>query len=122
MILFKLGITLYYNMTVLLSFDLIILKKSGKIVHCQNWKTHANNNLVFKCERITWLQQQPDSSSIQIFLKKMLLGGKGDVNVDKFNVMLEEDVQVVGLFKTIEKTKCYTTNDFNFDLGLSRHT
>ena len=50
----------------------------------------------------------------------MLLGGKGDVNVDKFNVMLEDDVQVVDLFKTIEKTKCDTTNDFNFDLGLSR--
>ena len=48
------------------------------------------------------------------------LGGKGDVNLDKFNVMLEDEVQVVDLFKTIEKTKCDTTNDFNFDLGLSR--
>ena len=36
--------------------------------------------------------------------------------------MLEDDVQVVDLFKTIEKTKCDNTHDFYFDLGLSRFT
>ena len=62
----------------------------------------------------------PTAVQFRSSYKKLLLGGKGDVHVDKFNVMLEDDVHVVDLFKTIEKTKCDTANDFNFDLGLSR--
>ena len=52
-------------------------------------------------------------NSDQFLQKPVAIGGKGDVYVDKFNVMLEDDVQVVDLFKPIEKTKCDTTNDFN---------
>ena len=54
--------------------------------------------------------------------KKLLLGGKGDINVDTFNMILEDDVQIVDLFQTIEKIKCEPKTDFDFDLGLSRCT
>ena len=61
----------------------------------------------------------PTAVQFRSSYKKLLLGGKGDVNVDKFNVMLEDDVHVVDLVKTIKKTKCDTTHDFDFDLSLT---
>ena len=82
-------------MTVLFSFDLLIqkIRKDRKPITLLNINKHMLKIILFLIVRRS-LGYSDNLTAVQFrsSYKKLLLGGKGDVYVDKFNIMLEDNI------------------------------